>query len=117
MCVQKAVTWQSRVQGYEKGGGGRRSVVEDQCCTVFRKSISAPNREVAVEPKRRKMVWTERPNFQGWACTECAWIFNPTGALVGESIDQMKANYELQRDEEFAAHVCGAYPRAKKNPH
>jgi hypothetical protein len=98
MCVQKAVTWQSRVQGYEKGGGGRRSVVEDQCCTVFRKSISAPNREVAVEPKRRKMVWTERPNFQGWACTECAWIFNPTGALVGESIEFMKRRNRASKE-------------------
>jgi hypothetical protein len=78
--------------------------------------MSASNREVAMEPKRRKMVWTERPNFQGWACTECAWIFNPTGALVGESIDQMKANYELQRDEEFAAHICAEHPRATKKP-
>jgi hypothetical protein len=116
MCVQKAVTWQSRAQGYEKGGGGRRSVIEDACCTVFRKSISAPNREVAMESKRRKMVWAQRPNFQGWACTECAWIFNPKGALVGESIDEMKMNYELQRDEEFAAHICAEHPRATKNP-
>jgi hypothetical protein len=94
----------------------RRSAVEDQCCTVFRKGIDAPNREVAMESKRRKMLWAERPNFQGWACNECAWIFNPKGALVGESIEEMKMNYERQRDEEFAAHLCAEYPRAPKNP-
>jgi hypothetical protein len=65
---------------------------------------------------RRKLVWVERQNFQGWGCDECAWVFNPTGPLVGESIDEMKVHYERQRDREFASHVCAEHPKAAKNP-
>jgi hypothetical protein len=69
-----------------------------------------------MEPKHRSLVWAERPNFQGWACTECAWKFNPLGRLKGESIEEMKKQYEAQRDKEFAAHVCAQHPRPTKNP-
>jgi hypothetical protein len=65
-----------------------------------------------VEPKRRKLLWVERPNFLGWACSDCAWAFNPLGPLVGESIDEMKRHYEQQRDREFTSHVCAQYPRS-----
>jgi rubredoxin len=65
---------------------------------------------------RRKLVWVERQNFQGWACTECAWVFNPTGPVVGKSIEEMKEHYEEQRDKEFVSHDCAAHPRAAKNP-
>jgi len=69
-----------------------------------------------MDAMRRKLVWVERQDFQGWACTECAWAFNPLGPVVGTSIDEMKAHYEQQRAKEFAAHVCAAHPRATKNP-
>ena len=69
-----------------------------------------------MEPMRRKLVWTERPNFQGWCCSECAWVFNPLWPLVGRTIDEMKENFEQERDKEFASHVCAKHPRAKKNP-
>jgi hypothetical protein len=65
---------------------------------------------------RRKLVWVGGQNFQGWACSECAWAFNPSGPLVGESIDVMKMHYEQQRDREFASHVCAAHPRPTKKP-
>ena len=65
---------------------------------------------------RRKLLWVERKNFQGWVCTECAWAFNPSGPLVGQSIDEMKKRYEKQRDLEFTSHVCAEHPRATKNP-
>jgi hypothetical protein len=78
--------------------------------------LSASNREVAKEPMRRKLVWTESSNFQGWACTECAWAFNASWPLVGTTIDEMKANFEEERDKEFASHVCAKHPRAAKNP-
>ena len=68
-----------------------------------------------MEPKRRRLEWVERPNFQGWACTECAWVFNPSGPLVGGSIDEMKTLFGQQRDKEFASHVCADHPRTKKN--
>jgi hypothetical protein len=69
-----------------------------------------------MEPMHRKLVWVERPGFQGWACSECAWVFNPAGPLVGDTIDDMKRHYEKQRDEEFRSHVCAEHPRPKKGP-
>jgi hypothetical protein len=65
-----------------------------------------------MEPMRRKMVWVENQNFQGWTCTECAWMFNPSWPPVGNSIDEMKTNFGQQRDKEFASHVCAEHPRS-----
>ena len=65
---------------------------------------------------RRELAWVERPNFQGWACAECAWVFNPSEMPTGKSIGEMKENYERQRDVEFKAHVCAEHPRATKDP-
>ena len=83
-----------------------------RCCTKHCRAKF----EVAVEARRRELVWIERRNFQGWACSECAWAFNPLGPLVGESLDDMKMHYEQQRDEEFKSHLCAEHLRAKKNP-
>ena len=55
-----------------------------------------------------KMVWVERPRFMGWACSECAWEFSPSGIPAGNTIDEMKQEYERQRDKEFGSHVCRA---------
>ena len=83
----------------------------------FESSITTPYLDGCVmEAMRRKLVWVERQNFQGWACSECAWAFNPLGPLVGESIDEMKMHYELQRDKEFATHICTEHPRATRSP-
>jgi hypothetical protein len=68
-----------------------------------------------VEAMRRKLVWVERQNFQGWVCTECAWEFNPLGPVVDQSLEEMKSRYEKQRDAEFRSHVCTEHPRATKN--
>jgi hypothetical protein len=69
-----------------------------------------------MEAMHRKLIWEERENFQGWVCTECAWAFNPSGPVVGQSIDEMKKRYEEQREAEFRAHVCDEHPRVKNNP-
>jgi hypothetical protein len=82
----------------------------------FFKKRNRTNREVAMEPKRRKLEWVERPNFQGWACTECAWVFNPSWPLAGKSVDDMKTEFAQHRDKEFASHVCAEHPRATKKP-
>ena len=63
---------------------------------------------------RREMVWVETEGFQGWACSECAWKFKPSGVLTGSSIDEMKQNYERERDREFASHLCAVHPRMQK---
>lgn len=81
------------------------------------KSLTASNCEAAKEPMRRKLVWTERPNFQGWACAECAWVFNASWPLIGTTIDEMKTKFEEERDKEFAIHVCVEHPRGTKDPH
>jgi hypothetical protein len=94
----------------------RRSAVEGQCGTVFSKNSTASNREVAKEPMRRKLLWTESLSFQGWACSECAWVFNSSWPLVGKSIEEMKTSFVQERDKEFASHVCAEHPRAAKKP-
>jgi hypothetical protein len=58
----------------------------------------------------RKLVWIEKPSFQGFGCSECNWMFKPSSALLDESLDRMKEKYEAQRDKEFAAHVCVQRP-------
>jgi hypothetical protein len=68
-------------------------------------------------PVRRKLVWVERTNFQGWACTECAWVFNASWPLVGTTIDEMKTKFEEERDKEFASHLCADHPRAAEDLH
>ena len=65
----------------------------------------------AMEEIRRKLVWAERENFGGWACSECLWVYNPQGPLIGESLDEMKSFYEKQRDQEFARHVCAEHQK------
>jgi hypothetical protein len=57
------------------------------------------------------LVWIKSENFQGFGCSQCNWVFEASGVLVGESLDKMKQNYEVQRDKEFAAHVCAKHPR------
>jgi len=101
--------------GNEKTGSCRRSAVKDQCYTAFQRGLIAPNLEVAIGAMRRELIWIERHNFHGWACSACEWEFKPLGPLVGESIHDMKRLYEEQRDKEFASHVCAEHPRATKN--
>jgi len=63
---------------------------------------------------RRKLVWVQDQTSQGFGCSECQWVINPAGALVGRTIDEMKQTYEAERDKEFAAHDCGKFPRTNK---
>jgi hypothetical protein len=62
----------------------------------------------------RKLVWIENPRFQGCGCSECAWVFKPSGPPAGNSLYEMKEMFERQRDKEFAIHVCAEHPRAKE---
>jgi hypothetical protein len=66
----------------------------------------------------RKLVWLENQNLQGFDCSECNWVFKPSGIPVGETLEEMKRLYEAQRDKEFTTHVCvkhlrTASPKAK----
>jgi hypothetical protein len=61
----------------------------------------------------RKLVWVEQPGLRCWGCSECAWVFNPSGAPTGKSFNESVRNFESQRDKEFTLHVCADHPRAK----
>jgi hypothetical protein len=54
----------------------------------------------------RKLVRIESKDFVGFGCSDCNWVFNPSGAVVGETIYEMKRKYLAERDKEFAAHFC-----------
>jgi hypothetical protein len=60
---------------------------------------------------RRELVWF----FEGWGCSQCAWVFSMAGPPIGDSIDEMKHHFAQRRDEEFASHVCAEHPGVK-NP-
>ena len=62
----------------------------------------------------RKLVWVEGQNLQGFGCSECNWVFKPSGAPLDESLDEMKQKFEAQRGKEFAAHVCAERPGAAR---
>jgi rubredoxin len=62
----------------------------------------------------RKLVWVEKETFKGWGCSECAWVFNPSAPPIGESLDAIKRNSELQFTQEFATHPCAERRRAKR---
>jgi hypothetical protein len=49
----------------------------------------------------------------GWACSECAWQFNPSGKPAGNTLGEIKQNYERERDKEFESHVCAEHPKGK----
>ena len=65
----------------------------------------------AVQPE---MVWVERGSFVGWACSQCAWEFTPSKIPTGNTIAEIKQNYERERDKEFASHVCAKHPMVQK---
>jgi hypothetical protein len=60
----------------------------------------------------RKLVWTRSAQNEFWGCSECAWAFNPLGPPRGSSLDEMKLNYERQREKEFSSHVCAQHSAA-----
>jgi hypothetical protein len=63
----------------------------------------------------RKLIWIEQQRFRGFGCSECAWRFSSSGPPKGLSFDEMMRNFELQRDKEFALHICANHPRVKDN--
>lgn len=60
-----------------------------------------------------EMVWVQRERFMGWACSECAWEFNPSGIPAGNTLAEIKRKYERERDKEFESHVCAKHPTGK----
>jgi hypothetical protein len=63
----------------------------------------------------REMVWVEKELFRGWACSDCAWKFNPLRFPAGKTITERDQNYERQRDGEFKWHVCAKHQIQRTN--
>ena len=61
----------------------------------------------------RKLVWIEQQRFRGFGCSECEWQSKSSGPTPGKSFDELMRNFELQRDKEFALHVCAEHSRVK----
>jgi hypothetical protein len=61
----------------------------------------------------REMVWIETATRADWTCSDCAWVFKPSGPPLGRTIEEMKQNYERQGQKEFAVHACVQHPRDK----
>jgi rubredoxin len=65
------------------------------------------------ENSSRELVWIEGQNAERWGCSECAWVFHPSGPPADEQLDEMKRTFKTQLSAEFASHVCAEYPRVK----
>jgi hypothetical protein len=63
----------------------------------------------------RETVWIEKEGIRAWACSACAWEYNPSGLPPGRTIAEMKQNYERQRDSEFRSHLCAEHPIVPKS--
>ncbi len=66
-----------------------------------------------LSPSLRGMKWIEEQTFEGWGCSKCIWVFHPFGLPIGESLDQMKRNFQIQLADAFASHDCVERARAK----
>ena len=65
------------------------------------------------ERPSRKVVWVETQSSAAWRCPECAWVFNPSGPPIGNTLEEMKRNFQMQLSEEFASHDCAEHPRVR----
>ena len=63
---------------------------------------------------RRTLKWKEDQSFMGWGCSECGWLFKPSGDPDGKSMDEMTRAFVLQRDTDFAAHFCVEHPKQQQ---
>ncbi|MEO6119733.1 MAG: hypothetical protein ABIP12_03510 [Terriglobales bacterium] len=60
-------------------------------------------------PDSRKLKLVERPDFVGWGCSNCAWVFRIPATLKSESLDDLIRETEAIRDNAFAAHACSSH--------
>jgi hypothetical protein len=65
----------------------------------------------------RQLTWVEGRTFWGWGCSECDWIFNPSGVPAGKSLDEMIRNSHARISGEFADHACSEHSRNKVEKH
>jgi hypothetical protein len=78
---------------------GERSVLRGQASTrhavrqrLGRSDIGGHEPEASMD---------EQPRFRAFGCSECAWVFNPSGSATGNSLSEAMRNFELQHDRKF----------------
>ncbi len=62
----------------------------------------------------RTLVWIEQPTQAGWGCSHCAWVFHSAGPPIGETLEEMKRNFQMQLLKEFNAHQCAQHRQQAK---
>jgi len=60
-----------------------------------------------------ELVWVQTKDFMGWSCSECVWKFKPSGIPAGNTLAEIKLNFERERDKEFESHACAKHPKGK----
>jgi hypothetical protein len=48
-----------------------------------------------------KLVWIESHHFLGFGCSQCNWVFRPSGVVGGESLDKMNMDYDHPPSNQF----------------
>jgi len=59
------------------------------------------------------LVWVKRKRFMGWACSKCAWEFNPSRIPAGNTLAQIRESYERECNAEFESHVRAKHSKCK----
>jgi hypothetical protein len=57
------------------------------------------------------LLWQEESGLLG--CSECGWVFRPGKPAQDKPPEEIALDFALQRDKDFAAHVCTVHPRTK----
>lgn len=73
----------------------------------------AQGKELVPRAAMRRLIWFNSAEMEAWVCSECAWAFKPSGPPLGNTLEEMKENFEGQREKEFAAHVCAEHRKTK----
>jgi len=53
----------------------------------------------------RRVIWIEKQNFQGFACSGCDWRFEPSGMPEGNSLEEMERHFKEQLAKEFRKRI------------
>jgi hypothetical protein len=60
----------------------------------------------------RKLVYRRIDGINLAACDSCAWTFNPEN-LEADSLEELKAKFQVQKLKDFAQHNCREFPKEK----